>query len=151
MPRSPAKSLTSTAASPLDTSLDPPRDAEFSLISIDPTTRKEHVIVEFHGFHNEATSSRMHVEVTRRQSDYWYAYWTKPIQSHLGNFYPHNHSGVEPEGSSLTAGPTVVRLNQRTYSPILRQDHLPETISVPCGKAARSATNTHDPTGGQFA
>jgi len=28
MPRSPAKSLTSTAASPPDTSLDPPRDAE---------------------------------------------------------------------------------------------------------------------------
>jgi hypothetical protein len=28
MPRSPAKSLTSTAASPPDTSLDPPRNAE---------------------------------------------------------------------------------------------------------------------------
>ncbi len=28
MPRSPAKSLTSMAASPPDTSLDPPRDAE---------------------------------------------------------------------------------------------------------------------------
>jgi hypothetical protein len=28
MPRSPARSLTSTAASPTDTSLDPPRDAE---------------------------------------------------------------------------------------------------------------------------
>jgi hypothetical protein len=28
MPRSPAKPLTSTAASPPDTSLDPPRDAE---------------------------------------------------------------------------------------------------------------------------
>ena len=28
MPRSPAKSLTSTAASPPDTSLDPPRDAD---------------------------------------------------------------------------------------------------------------------------
>ena len=28
MPRSPAKSLTSTAASPPDTSLDPPHDAE---------------------------------------------------------------------------------------------------------------------------
>jgi hypothetical protein len=63
MPRSPAKSLTSTAASPPDTSLDPPRDAGFSLISIDPATRKGHVIVEFHGFHNEATSSHMHIEV----------------------------------------------------------------------------------------
>jgi hypothetical protein len=48
----------------------------FSLIAIDPTTRKGHVIVEFHGFHNEATSSRMHIEISRRQSDYWYVYWT---------------------------------------------------------------------------
>lgn len=47
----------------------------FSLVSIDPTTRHGHVIVEFHGFHNEATSSRMHIEISRRQSDYWYTYW----------------------------------------------------------------------------
>jgi hypothetical protein len=105
MPRSPAESLTSTAASPPDMSLDPPRDAGFSLISTDPTTRKGHVIVEFHGFHNEATSSRMHIEVTRRPSDYWYAYWANQFSRILGTSTPHNHSGVEPEGSSSTAGP----------------------------------------------
>jgi len=48
----------------------------FSLVSIDPTARNGHVIVEFHGFHNEATSSRMHIEISRQQSDHWYAYWT---------------------------------------------------------------------------
>ena len=47
----------------------------FSLVSIDPTTRKGPVIVEFHGFHNEATSSRMHIEISRQQSDHWYMYW----------------------------------------------------------------------------
>lgn len=48
----------------------------FSLISVDPTSRKGHVIVEFHGFHNEATSSRMHIEISRQQSEHWYTYWT---------------------------------------------------------------------------
>ncbi len=47
----------------------------FSLVAIDPTTRNGQVIVEFHGFHNEATSSRMHIEIARKQSDHWYAYW----------------------------------------------------------------------------
>lgn len=48
----------------------------FSIVAIDPTTRSGRVIVEFHGFHNEATSSRMHIEIPRKQSDHWYAYWT---------------------------------------------------------------------------
>jgi hypothetical protein len=47
----------------------------FSLVAIDPGTRGGRVIVEFHAFHNEATSSRMHVEITRKQSDRWYTYW----------------------------------------------------------------------------
>jgi hypothetical protein len=48
----------------------------FSLVAIDPASRYGRVIVEFHGFRNEATSSRMHIEIPRRQSDHWYAYWT---------------------------------------------------------------------------
>src|SRR5262249_31348097 len=48
----------------------------FSLVAIDPTARNGRVIVEFHAFHNEATSSRMHIEIDRRQSTHWYAYWT---------------------------------------------------------------------------
>jgi hypothetical protein len=48
----------------------------FSLVCINPTNRDGEVIVEFHGFHNEATSSRMHIELSRKQSDYWYTYWT---------------------------------------------------------------------------
>jgi hypothetical protein len=48
----------------------------FSLVAIDPTTRNGQMIVEFHGFHNEATSARMHMEISRKQSDHWYTYWT---------------------------------------------------------------------------
>ena len=48
----------------------------FSLVSIDPTSHNGQIIVEFHGFHNEATSYRMHIELSRKQSDYWYTYWT---------------------------------------------------------------------------
>jgi hypothetical protein len=49
----------------------------FSLVAIDPSARNGRVIVEFHGFHNEATSSRMHIEITRSQSGHWYEYWTE--------------------------------------------------------------------------
>jgi hypothetical protein len=48
----------------------------FSLVAIDPAKNSGQIIVEFHGFHNEATSSRMHIELSRRNSKYWYAYWT---------------------------------------------------------------------------
>lgn len=48
-------------------------------------------------------------------------------------------------------GQTTIRLNRRTYSPILRQASLPETITVPGGKAGRFAASTTDQTGGRFA
>lgn len=49
----------------------------FSLVAVDPGTRNGRIIVEFHGFHNEATSSRMHVELSRQQSERWYTYWVE--------------------------------------------------------------------------
>lgn len=47
----------------------------FSLVAIDPGTRKGVVIVEFHGFHNQVTNSRMHIELTHALSEQWYTYW----------------------------------------------------------------------------
>jgi hypothetical protein len=67
----------------------------FSLVSIDPTTHNGHVIVEFHGFHNEATSSRMHIEISRKHSDHWYAYWT--------NQFTRIWEASSPAGGNLTA------------------------------------------------
>jgi len=53
----------------------------FSLIGIDPESRDGVLIVEFHGYHNESTESRMHVELTRRASQHWYDYWLDQFQS----------------------------------------------------------------------
>jgi hypothetical protein len=47
----------------------------FSLVALDPSARHGRLIVEFHAFHNEATGSRMHLELTRRDSERWYSYW----------------------------------------------------------------------------
>lgn len=47
----------------------------FSLVAIDPGTRQGVVIVEFHGFHNQVTNARMHIELTRALSEQWYTYW----------------------------------------------------------------------------
>jgi hypothetical protein len=52
----------------------------FSIVAVDPTSRNGRIIVEFHGFHNEATPSRMHIELTRQQSERWYGYWTEQFQ-----------------------------------------------------------------------
>jgi hypothetical protein len=47
----------------------------FSLVAIDANGRNGHLIVEVHGFHNESTSSRMHIEIDRKDSEHWYEYW----------------------------------------------------------------------------
>jgi hypothetical protein len=46
----------------------------FSLVAIDPSRRDGQVIVEVHGFHNDATHSRMHVEL-HPSDGRWYDYW----------------------------------------------------------------------------
>lgn len=48
----------------------------FSLVAINPAAKNGLIIVEFHGFHNEATSSRMHIEISRHDSEQWFTYWT---------------------------------------------------------------------------
>lgn len=58
-----------------------PYNPGFSLVAIDPGARGGRLIVEFHAFHNEATSSRMHVEITRKQSDRWYTYWAEQFEN----------------------------------------------------------------------
>jgi hypothetical protein len=52
----------------------------FSIVAVNPSSRSGQIIVEFHGFHNEATSSRMHIELTRQQSERWYGYWTEQFE-----------------------------------------------------------------------
>ncbi|MFF0315504.1 hypothetical protein ACFYPH_12765 [Micromonospora sp. NPDC005252] len=47
----------------------------FSIVAIDPGRRHGVVIVEFHGFHNTSTTSRMHIELAKADSDRWHEYW----------------------------------------------------------------------------
>lgn len=47
----------------------------FSMVVIDPDKRDGRLIVEFLGFRNEHISDRMHIEIQRQQSQYWFDYW----------------------------------------------------------------------------
>jgi hypothetical protein len=52
----------------------------FSLVAIDPGARRGVVIVEFHGFHNQVTNTRMHIELSRADSEQWYVYWIEQFE-----------------------------------------------------------------------
>ena len=52
----------------------------FSLVLTDPGRRGGVAVVEFHGFHNETTEARMHLEITREVSDRWLGYWTEQFE-----------------------------------------------------------------------
>lgn len=53
----------------------------FSLIAIDPNHSNGLLIVEIHGFHSEAVTSRMHLRLTRAVSARWYAYWVSQFDA----------------------------------------------------------------------
>ena len=48
-----------------------------SLTIVDPDGRDGRAIVEMIGFNRESINDRMHVEIRREQSNYWFEYWTQ--------------------------------------------------------------------------
>jgi hypothetical protein len=60
----------------------------FSLVVVDPDGRDGKVIVEFFGFNNELITERMHIEITRHQSQYWFEYWAKQFETMWNAAYP---------------------------------------------------------------
>jgi hypothetical protein len=52
-----------------------PYSPGFSLIIVDPERSTGRLVVEFFGFHNEFIGSRMHIEISRQESEYWFEYW----------------------------------------------------------------------------
>jgi hypothetical protein len=53
----------------------------FSLVIIDPDGRNGRLIVEFFGYQTELIAERMHIEITRQQSQYWFEYWAKQYEN----------------------------------------------------------------------
>lgn len=52
-----------------------PYSPGFSCIVVNPDARDGRLVVEFYGYQNDSISSRMHIEVYRNQTIYWFEYW----------------------------------------------------------------------------
>jgi len=52
----------------------------FSLVIVDPDRREGRIVVEFFGFNSDLISDRMHITITRQQSNYWFDYWVRQYQ-----------------------------------------------------------------------
>ncbi len=52
----------------------------YSLIIVDPDGRDGRLIVEFFGYSADSINDRMHIEIHRHQSQYWFEYWTKQFE-----------------------------------------------------------------------
>jgi hypothetical protein len=57
-----------------------PYSPGFSLVVIDPDGRDGRLIIEFYGYQNELIVDRMHIVVTRQQSQYWFEYWASQFK-----------------------------------------------------------------------
>lgn len=53
----------------------------FSMVVVDPNGKEGRVIVEFYGFSNTLITDRMHIEIHRDQSQYWFEYWAKQFEN----------------------------------------------------------------------
>lgn len=52
-----------------------PYSPGFSMTVVDPDGRDGRLIVEFYGFTNQLVTDRMHLEIHRATSNYWFEYW----------------------------------------------------------------------------
>jgi hypothetical protein len=52
----------------------------FSMVVVDPEGREGKVIVEFFGFQNDLITERMHIEISRQESQHWFEYWVKQYE-----------------------------------------------------------------------
>jgi len=67
----------------------------FSLVVVDPDSRDGKVIVEFFGYRNELITERMHIEITRQQSQHWFEYWARQFQEMWADGYAPGQGGSE--------------------------------------------------------
>ncbi|MBC8171021.1 MAG: hypothetical protein H7X77_05100 [Anaerolineae bacterium] len=57
-----------------------PYSPGFSLLVVDPDSKNGRLVVEFYGYQNELITERMHIEIHRHQSQYWFEYWEKQFR-----------------------------------------------------------------------
>jgi hypothetical protein len=65
-----------------------PYSPGFSLVVVDPDARDGKAIIEFFGYRNELITERMHLEITRQQSQHWFEYWAAQFQRMWDEGYP---------------------------------------------------------------
>lgn len=53
----------------------------FSLVIVDPDGRNGRAIIEFFGYNNQFINDRMHIEIRRDQSNYWFEYWAQQYKT----------------------------------------------------------------------
>ncbi len=52
----------------------------FSIVVVDPDGKDGRLVIEFFGYHNDLINDRMHLQIERRSSQYWFEYWAKQYQ-----------------------------------------------------------------------
>lgn len=58
-----------------------PYSPGFSMVVVDPDKRTGQIIVEFIGFRNDLITDRMHLEITRSQSQHWFEHWVHQYEA----------------------------------------------------------------------
>ncbi len=64
----------------------------FSMVIVDPDGRNGRAVIEFFGYSNQMITDRMHIEINRDQSNYWFEYWAKQFSNMWESAHP-------PEGT----------------------------------------------------
>ncbi len=52
----------------------------FSMVVVDPDGKDGRLTVEFFGYHNDLITDRMHLQIERGSSQYWFEHWAKQYQ-----------------------------------------------------------------------
>ncbi|MFI0486616.1 hypothetical protein [Actinomadura sp. 9N215] len=61
----------------------------FSMVALDPSAPDGVLIVELQGYHNESSSARMHLRLTRSMDEKWYEYWIDQFEQVWRGARPH--------------------------------------------------------------
>ncbi len=58
-----------------------PYNPGYSIVVADPNGRDGRLIIEFFGFESQSINDRMHIEIHRNQTHYWFEFWASQYES----------------------------------------------------------------------